>query len=453
MARSNFLLLNTTQRKMKGTTMNRYSDSRRSFFLQPLNDFAMKVTVAALVVISILFHRFGWAADGTTKSQDDAYEMEEIVVTATRIETPRSDVAANISVISKEDIKRMPVSNAAEILQYIPGVYVEFNGGLGSDASGIRIQGSETRHVAIYQDNVPLNQLANPLTDLSYLPVSSIDRIEIYKGAASSAWGSALGGVVNIITKEPELKKPVAVDAQGSYGEHDTVKSRGAVSGTIDRFGYLVALTHDESDGFMEHTEYDQDTIYGKINYDVGEASRLDFVYSLDKGSNADPVVNYEDFWDDIHRRHVYERLLFETSPADSLDLTIEGRHHRFYNWIEDVFIDHKEVFNDYEEETWGVSARMSYCAEDVNRGTVGFDLDRGRYDFRSDFIPHYDSKDRNWAIYANDHLNFGNLSFSAGLRYDDNHHFGSELPHRLYTKALLQAQSNPKPLISASCL
>ena len=166
--------------------------------------------------------------------------------------------------------------------------------------SGIRIQGSEIRHVAVFQDNVPLNQLANPMTDLSYIPVDTIDRIEIYKGAASSAWGSSLGGVINIITKDPDRKKPFAADVRTSYGEYETSKSRGTVSGTMDRLGYLVSLTHEQSDGFIRHTQYQQDAVYAKINYDLGTKSRLNFVYSYDKGRNEDPILNYPDFWDDI---------------------------------------------------------------------------------------------------------------------------------------------------------
>ena len=106
---------------------------------------------AALVIVSLMVPRFVWASDLNSESQA-VVELEEVVVTATRVETPKQDVAANITVITAEDMEKMPASSAAEVLQYIPGVYVEFNGGLGSDASGIRIQGSEIRHVAIFQD-------------------------------------------------------------------------------------------------------------------------------------------------------------------------------------------------------------------------------------------------------------------------------------------------------------
>jgi len=277
--------------------------------------YACKCT--ALVVISMMVPGVVWASDMAAESRAVA-QLEEVVVTATRVQTPKQDVAANITVITAQDMEKMPASSAAEVLQYIPGVYVEFNGGLGSDATGIRIQGSEIRHV----------------------------RIEIYKGAASSAWGSSLGGVINIITKDPERKKPFAADVRTSYGEYETSKSRGTVSGTRDRLGYLVSLTHERSDGFIRHTQYQQDAVYAKINYDLGTKSRLNFVYSYDKGQNEDPVLNYPEFWDDMDSKRTYERLLFETTPADNLMVTLEGRHHKFENTIDDVYPDHREIYN-----------------------------------------------------------------------------------------------------------
>jgi vitamin B12 transporter len=401
--------------KIFGTMKTHYHRQWCNF----LNTCECAVFVAVMIV-----PRFVWASDTTTLSRA-VPELEEVVVTATRVQTPKQDVAANITVITAEDMKKIPASSVAEVLQYIPGVYVEFNGGLGSDASGIRIQGSEIRHVAIFQDNVPLNMLANPMTDLSYIPVDTIERIEIYKGAASSAWGSSLGGVINIITKDPELKKPFAADVRTSYGEYETSKSRGTFSGTKDRFGYLLSLTHEQSNGFIRHTQYQQDAVYAKINYDLGRASRLNFVYSYDKGRNEDPCLNWPDFWDDMDSKRTYQRLFFETALADNLVLTVEGRHHEFEKTIDDVYPDHREIYNDYQDEIWGTSARMNWEMTDSNTLNLGFDGDWGEYDW-ANYTQTYETG--NWAVYSNDTLALGNVTVTAGVRYDDNREFDSEV-------------------------
>lgn len=364
------------------------------------------------------------ASAADSSSEPDVYEMEELVVSATRAETPEYSVSSDITVVTRDEMDQMPVANVAEVIQYIPGVYVEFAGGPGSQAV-VRIQGSETRHVAVYQDGIPLNQLANPLTDLSYLPVDSIDRIEVSKGISSAAWGSALGGVINIITREPDPGRAFSADIHASYGEFQTLKSRGSFSGEKDRFSYFVSLTHDESGGFIQHTGYEQNAVYGKIGFDMGDTGHLRFVYSYDEGRNDDPLPQFPPFWDDIYRKRIYQHLLFEISPTDDLFLSLEGRHHRFTSKIEDVFQDHREIYNDYEDRIYGISGRLSWRTGAANVLNVGFDQDWGRYNWIN-YDREYDT--RNAAMYANDTLIFGSLSLNAGLRYDDNCDFGTEI-------------------------
>ncbi len=381
-----------------------------------------------LLLAFALFFNNAWASENSAeplpKEDKSIYHLQEIVVSATREETPRQDVAANIIAVDRETIEKMPAATVGEVLQYIPGVYVEFNGGPGSMAVA-RIQGAEVRHVAVYMDGVPLNQLANPLTDLNYLPVGAIERIEVYKGAASSAWGASLGGVINIITREPDAAAPVTGSIRSSYGKADTSKNRGHISGTKDRFGYFLSVTSDHSDGFMENSAYDQTAAYGKLNYDMGTTGRLNFVCSWDEGESEDPLINYPDFWDDINQERTYQRLLFEKDLTHYLSMTVEGRHHEYDVFIEDVFSDYRMVYNDYEEESWGGSVRLNYTPNAENIVNLGFDGDWGEFDWIN-YTRKYDT--RNWAVYANETFSRKNVSVNAGFRYDDNRDFGSEI-------------------------
>jgi len=363
----------------------------------------------------------GWAEENASENTE-SYQLQEIVVTATREETLKQDVAANITVVDREAIERMPAATAGEVLQYIPGVSIESNGGPGAMTTA-RIQGSETRHVAVYVDGVPLNLLANPLTDLTYLPVDTIERIEVYKGAASSAWGSALGGVINIITREPDPDKPVGAFVRSSFGKANTSKNRGHVSGTKDRFGYFLSVTHDQSDGFVDNASYDQTALYGKLNYKIGDASRINFVASDDDGHNEDPLINYPDFWDDIHQDRSYQRLLFETALSKKLKFSVEGRHHYYDVKVEDVYTDRREIYNDYDETNWGGSAKVNFEPNAAHALNLGLDSDRGRFDWIN-YTRKYDTQ--NWAAYANDTFTHDQLSLNGGLRYDDNKDFGS---------------------------
>jgi vitamin B12 transporter len=347
------------------------------------------------------------------------------------VETPKENVAADITVVSREEIEKIPATNAAEVLQFVPGVYVEFSGGLGSLALP-SIQGSSfsaAPEVAVYQDGVPLNMLANPVTNLSFIPVSSIERIEVYKGAASSAWGTAMGGVINIITRDPDPSKPFGGAVQSSYGDFSTFRNSGSFSGTVDRFGYFVSFNHDESNGFVPHMNYDQDSIYAKFNYLVGESSRLNFVVNHDEGRNEDPtalLTHLYDFWEDFHQNRTYERLLYETKFSDNITYSIEGRHQQYDLDDYHLFYQKPEQLGyDYTEELYGISSRVSWDIKDRNRFVLGFDGDWGDYAYTL-YTHGYVTGDQ--AVYSNDTLTVGALSLTGGARFDNNIDFGSVL-------------------------
>lgn len=350
-------------------------------------------------------------------------ERTELVITYTRDETPRDEVAGDITVVTKKDMEKMPAVTAAEVLQNVPGVFVSFSGGPGSFAAA-NIQGCMDRQVAVYQDGVPLGMFANPVTDLSAIPVNIIDRIEVYKGAASSVWGSAMGGVINIITREPDSSKPFTGNISASGGEDQTAKGSAAFAGTMDRMGYFMAASHNSSSDFVPHTRYWDDSAYGKVNYALGSSSRLSFVYSYDEGKSEMPFPN---FWDALSRQRSYQRILSETKLSDAVTLTLEGRHQLFDTSILDNFDAaglKSSYFVNYSEMLWGTSARLSY-RESANTLGVGFDGDWGQYDFNQ-YSTTYDSG--NWAVYANDTYRLGRLALNGGLRLDNNIDFGSAI-------------------------
>lgn len=399
--------------------------------------------VCLLLSIFLSSHSaFAAAEDESVRLTEDG--RLEIVVTPTRQKTPKKDIAANVAVITREEIEKTPASTAAEVIQYVPGVYVEFNNGPGSVATAT-IQGSEVRQVAVYMDGVPLNLLANPLTDLSTIPVSSIERIEIHKGTASSAWGSALGGVINIITREPNPAAPFSAEVRSGYGDFETLKEHAAVTGTANRLGYLVSLTHDQSDGFIPLTRYRQNATYAKVNYALDPSSRISFVHHFEEGRNQDPTPLFLDFWDDLYQQRSYERVLFEKALSREMGFTVEARHKQFDATIDDVFTDHTERFFDYTETTYGLSGRLHHDNGLNNRFLAGFDGDWGSFDF-SGYANEFLS--RNWALYANDTYRLGPLSLHGGLRYDNNRDFGSEVSpsggvvfHLPWKEALMRLQ------------
>ncbi len=349
--------------------------------------------------------------------------QDEIVVTAQRTAMTKDKVSANVTVITREELQSLPVSNLGQALQYFPGIYVDFRNGQGG-FSVASLQGAEVRHTAVYQDGVPLNQLDNPLTDLSMISVETIERVEVYKGAASSAWGSALGGVVNIVTRRPDPKKAFSSDLQVSCGEFETFKARGTVSGATSDLGILASYSHDESDGFTRHTDYKKDSAYAKLDWAFNPSNRLDLAFSQSRSELADPVSDFPDFWDDADQERTYQRILYETSPRENMMISLEGRHSEYDIKVEDVYADFRELYNDYDDEVWGIGARFAWESGEENTFSAGFDQERGSFDWFG-YDREYDT--RNTAVYVNDAYTWNNLTVDAGIRHDDNRDFGGE--------------------------
>ena len=130
-------------------------------------------------------------------------EQHEVVVTATRLETPAREVGSSVSVISGESLERDKRQFLLEALRETAGVSVTQNGGAG-EAASVFLRGANSEHTLVLLDGVALNDPVNPSrsADLAHVYFDNIDRVEVLRGPQSPLYGSdALAGVVNIITK------------------------------------------------------------------------------------------------------------------------------------------------------------------------------------------------------------------------------------------------------------
>ncbi|EGK36024.1 colicin I receptor domain protein [Shigella flexneri K-304] len=127
-----------------------------------------------------------------------------MVVTASSVEQNLKDAPASISVITQEDLQRKPVQNLKDVLKEVPGVQLTNE---GDNRKGVSIRGLDSSYTLILVDGKRVNSrnavFRHNDFDLNWIPVDSIERIEVVRGPMSSLYGSdALGGVVNIITKK-----------------------------------------------------------------------------------------------------------------------------------------------------------------------------------------------------------------------------------------------------------
>ena len=170
-------------------------------------------------------------------------EHHEIVVTATRLETPAREVGSSVSVISGESLERFKRQFILEALRESLGVSVAQNGGPG-EAASIFLRGANSEHTLVLLDGVALNDPVNPSrsADLAHIYFDNIDRVEILRGPQSPLYGSdALAGIVNIITKRG--RGPARLTLGSSGGSYGTYSGQAGVSGSSDRLDYSFGVS------------------------------------------------------------------------------------------------------------------------------------------------------------------------------------------------------------------
>lgn len=135
--------------------------------------------------------------------EEQAMLMKDVVVSANRYEVDRKEAATIVNVLTPKIFTATNSVNLAEGLNYQPGLRVE-NTCQNCGVNAVRINGLEGKYSQILIDSRPVFSSLAGVYGLEQIPVSMIDRVEVIRGGGSAIFGSsAIGGVVNIITREP----------------------------------------------------------------------------------------------------------------------------------------------------------------------------------------------------------------------------------------------------------
>ena len=214
---------------------------------------------SALALVAAGAGTGAWAAelqdapDPDVAARAGATGVAEVVVTANRTAQARDRVGQSVTVLTDAVIRSSQATAAADLLARTPGVSFTRNGGPGASTS-LNIRGAESQHTVVLIDGVKLNDPSSTQGGLNAgnLLIGDIARIEVLRGAQSTLWGSqAIGGVVNIVTREPE--EVFEASANVEAGARDTAYLRAGVGGRSDRVAWRLAGGYYTTDGFSAY--------------------------------------------------------------------------------------------------------------------------------------------------------------------------------------------------------
>ncbi len=395
-------------------------------------------------------------AFGTSVSAK-SINLGEIVVTPTRSASSILNTPSKVDVITAQQLKNEGFVYVKDALKYIAGVSVVSNGAFGG-LTNVYIRGLPTYYTKILIDGVDVSDPSNPQPsyDLANLTVNGISRIEIVQGAQSGLYGSsAIGGVINIITKTGKGKQKASYTQL--VGSDKTFAESASGWGSIRGFDFYLSASRFDTGGISkmdkynpkdnsysrgdEKDSYHKADFYSKIEYTLSDSFKLGGVLKLYKTQNYLDngwyvTPSYQYFPDDSApsnntpqakslrvNEHFALTKLYAKKEFGRLAVNVDAYYYqnlRYYKSAPPYYLD-------YKGKRWGSQMVFLYRINSTKL-TAGLTQKMEKYEDSSGFKKlRYD-----YAAFGEIEQRFGNLKLQGVAREDKYKTFGKHFTYKL---------------------
>jgi len=340
------------------------------------------------------------AQDANTTVEEDeneAGEIETVVVTGARAEQNIEDVAGSISVMTGEDLQAQMVTDMSQMFRYEPGVHIT---GSNGTAQNVIVRGMGGDRVLMIKDGMRMNEGygadgANDVVGRGFIDMDTVKQVEVAKGAASSLYGAdALGGIVAFVTKDAGdylVDSDFYASVNGDYDGRSSNVGLGALGAfRLGAFETLISYKHhdgNETQNFTDEripADIDSDSLLVKTDYIIDNDQKLTFsIDAYEQDVSRTPEGDYEglDGWTinagkstEEKKNNAYRVRYWNTNTAftfmDTLDVNLyfndtKQTDDRYLNFDTPPPLgsggSRDQMQNDlFEQETWGLSLSAS---------------------------------------------------------------------------------------------
>lgn len=223
-------------------------------------------------------------ADLTFQLEPSQLNLDEVVVSGTMKTVSRLDSPVPVEVYRNDFFKANPTPSVFESLQNVNGVRPQLNCNV-CNTGDIHINGLEGPYTMVLIDGMPIVSGLSTVYGLTGIPQSLIERVEVVKGPASTLYGSeAVGGLINIITRNPGSAPRLAADIFGtSWGEVNTDLGLRLGLGEkvssllgVNYFNYQQPVDHN-GDNFTDVTLQNRISLFNKWSIDRAQQRQFSF--------------------------------------------------------------------------------------------------------------------------------------------------------------------------------
>jgi vitamin B12 transporter len=203
----------------------------------------------------------------------------EVVVTGSRVATTPDEIAANVTVLERDEFDVEKPTKLADVLRRVAGVHVDQVGGRGGTGS-VYVRGADPNYTLVLIDGVRVNDPTNARGgsfDLSALDIADVERVEIARGPYSAVYGGdALAGVINIVTRQaPETKSHASIDAMGGAYDTREIALNAGGPGVGGNWNMGFSDTHEGEQ--VRGNEFASQRVSGNFDTAFGASTTLSF--------------------------------------------------------------------------------------------------------------------------------------------------------------------------------
>jgi len=209
------------------------------------------------------------------EKKEGVFDLQEVVVTATKSHHILKDAPVSTSVITKREILAAGIQTTADAIRWAPGMNISGGAPFGASRrlTGL-LQGLPAQYSLVLVDGKRTkSEHIHTGSNMNLIPIEMVERIEVVKGPASALYGSdAFGGVINIITNPIPKRPSFATNvSSGSFSTQNLAFSHG---GRFGKVGYLLSAKLSDTDG-VEGNWYKQKNALAKTAYALTEKDTL----------------------------------------------------------------------------------------------------------------------------------------------------------------------------------
>ncbi|MFA6705082.1 MAG: TonB-dependent receptor [Bacteroidales bacterium] len=357
---------------IKGTTIGTVSDKEGNFVIRRL-----KPGSYTLVVSFVGYEKIekeitvinGKTTHAHVELKETKVMMDEVVVSASRVETNRKEAPVIVNVMSEKTFQQSNAQDLSQALPFQSGVRVEYNC-QNCGFPQVRINGMDGPYTQLLIDSRPVMSSLGGVYGLEQMPVNMVERIEVVKGGGSALFGSnAIAGTINIITKEPlHPSFSLATDIQSiglksyaqNFNSNAVVISKDNKSGASFYQTFRKKNPFDsDSDGFSEIGKLDAFSFGTRSFYKISNKQKLSLEYHTmqekRRGGNAFDRPEHESDITEMTEHKIHSGGL----SYDYLSLDAKN-HYSAYTSVQ--YIDRNSYFGAHKDPlAYGKSNDLTY--------------------------------------------------------------------------------------------